>query len=217
MTTTDTAPATERREFTHAEWADEARARFGENGLDWAFVCPGCADIATAREFPGPMRERIGQECIGRHRADLPELPAERGCMHAAYGLIPGPVAVTMSDGRVIRVFRFAPAPSRESQNAPQAPEGTPGPANAENAPHAAVGAARAVPAATVEAPGAYWSVEHGWTDEPRIDCSCFISAPCPHCESLTPCEHCPTEVLVLADELDAHLTDVHPGAESEA
>jgi hypothetical protein len=129
------------REYTHADWIAEGKARFGASGLDWAFICPNCGDVATARDFPDQERERIGQECVGRHRGALEGEPgphgrghATRGCNWAAYGLIPGPVAVTMPDGTVVRMFAFAPAP-QPPQSAAQILGALQGPERAENPP----------------------------------------------------------------------------------
>lgn len=119
-----TAPAEDPTEMTHAEFGAFARARFGQNALDWAFVCPNCGDIATARDFPDDQRDHVGQECVGRHRGALKADGgmAERGCNWAAYGLIPGPLKVTLADGTVVRSFRFAPAP----QTAPEQDDAAP-------------------------------------------------------------------------------------------
>lgn len=112
------------RALTQAELGEEAARRFGPDPMNWAFICPNCGDIATAKDFP--ERERVGQECVGRHRGALEGEPgpqgrgqAERGCNWAAYGLLRGPWEVTMPDGQVAYGFALAPAP--ESAPAPPA------------------------------------------------------------------------------------------------
>ena len=106
------------RKLTQAELLAESEARFGDDPLNWAFQCPNCGDIATARDFPEGSRERIGQECVGRHRGALRgpagrndgRGEADRGCDWCAYGLIGGPWSVVMPDGREVGSFPLAPA-----------------------------------------------------------------------------------------------------------
>lgn len=204
MTTTDTAPPRELREYrelTQAELHAEARARFGPDHLDIAFVCPTCGDVATGRDFPEGEYARLGQECIGR-------LLPKRGCKATAYGFFKGPWTVVMPDGRRVASFPLAPAPPQPPHSAQRTPDRPEGHASARSAPEATV---------RPEAPGSYWTAEHGWRDDASgIGCACHITAPCAACESLTECEHCPTEVLVPEDDMAAHLHDVH-GIESEA
>lgn len=119
MTDNDTQTAPKTR-WTQAELVDEARRRFGDDPNDWAFKCPSCADVATARDFKaaGAEPERVGQECIGRHRGALSGPPtndggrarAERGCDWAAYGLFRGPWFITQPDGREVAAFELAGA-----------------------------------------------------------------------------------------------------------
>lgn len=116
------------RTLTHAELLAEAQERFGENPLDWAFLCPACGDAATGRDFGEalaghPRTERgaaiaasdiIGQECIGRTLGALAQGAEKyqgRGCNWAAYGLFPAPWTVTLPDGGTMHCFPLAPAP----------------------------------------------------------------------------------------------------------
>ena len=113
----------EARTLTHEQLRAEAAARFGPDPMGWAFQCPACGDVATLRDFraSGGNPNRAGQECIGRLLGSGPAehgKPAQgvRGCDWAAYGLIPGPWAVTIpaSYGRpatTLRAFPLAPAP----------------------------------------------------------------------------------------------------------
>lgn len=116
---------TESRVLTQEELWAEAKERFGDCTLDWAFQCPSCEDIATGTEFfkalaehPRKHRESernvfftdvFGQECIGRTLGK----DADRGCMYAAYGLIHGPWQVAVP-GRTKPMYCFplAPAPA---------------------------------------------------------------------------------------------------------
>lgn len=205
MTTTDTAApiGTLRRELTQAEFHAEGTALFGLDYRAWAFRCPICGSVATPADFPKGSGDRAPVECLGRY--GVPDR-----CKYAAYGFIPSPWSVVQEDGSVVFCFPFA-APSQAPRSAAQDPAATPGPESPAGAPDAAVGPGRGNGAATVEAPGAYWTVEHGWTDEPRIDCSCHITAPCHRCEALVTCGDCPSEVQVLDYEMDAHKAECHP------
>jgi hypothetical protein len=104
--------------FTQAELMAEGRARFGDDPLTWAFVCPSCGDVATLRDFQDATGDiaLAGQECIGRSLGALLKPPSnERGCDWAAYGLLPGPwIVVLPAHGdkpeTEARSFAFAPA-----------------------------------------------------------------------------------------------------------
>lgn len=116
--------ATEKRTWTQAELLAEAKRRFGDDPLDFAFVCPSCGDVTAIREFREARHENhrdgsdcaghpelAGQECIGRLLGALkgPQKAWKgRGCDWAAYGLIPGPWSVEMPDGRTVSSFRLA-------------------------------------------------------------------------------------------------------------
>lgn len=110
-----TAPKTT---WTQAELLAEAKRRFGEDPRDWAFRCPRCGDVATARDFKQADADPncIGQECIGRHLGALKGPPtddggrsiAKRGCDWAAYGLIGGPWMVELPNGKTLPSFPLA-------------------------------------------------------------------------------------------------------------
>lgn len=109
MTTAKTASDTEKTEYTQAELMAEARARFGDDPLDFAFVCPSCDDVATIRDFKeagGPYL--AGQGCIGRLLGALSG-PPTRGCDWAAFGLIGGPWQIVLPGGKKVWSFRLAP------------------------------------------------------------------------------------------------------------
>lgn len=97
MTTkTDAVPAHYNHiRITQDDLQAEAKLRFGDDVLKYAFHCPHCDDVATIAEFrdlagdPG----RAGQECIGRSLGAnaKPKPTNTRGCDWAAYGLFRGP------------------------------------------------------------------------------------------------------------------------------
>lgn len=126
MTTT-----TDHRKLTQEQLRAEARARFGDNPLDWAFRCPHCGDVATGNDFSKALTENprthrdgskvsvsdiIGQECIGRllgalngpAGTDGGRGEASRGCDWVAYGLLCGPWEVVLADGRSMWAFPLA-------------------------------------------------------------------------------------------------------------
>lgn len=106
------------RTLTQAELVTEMTARFGSDPLDWAFACPHCREVATARDFRAAKADpnRVGQECIGRHLGALSGPPtkdagrsrAQRGCDWVAYGLLQGPWFVVLPDGREVPSFPIA-------------------------------------------------------------------------------------------------------------
>lgn len=91
------------RKLTQAELMAEAKERFGEDYLKWAFRCPHCGDVATFADFKeaGADPGRCGQECLGRHLGALNRETGGsnykgRGCDWAAYGLFHGPWEVVL-------------------------------------------------------------------------------------------------------------------------
>lgn len=107
--------------MTQDELVAAARERFGDDATKWAFVCPNCGDVATVQDFIDAGKPNAaGQECIGRSKGALSGPPtedsgrsiAERGCDWTAYGLLGGPVEVTLPNGKVVRSFELAEASS---------------------------------------------------------------------------------------------------------
>lgn len=114
--------------MTQLELVNEATARFGDDPMAWAFVCPSCGDVATGQDVrqaladnprthksgkPIAASDILGTECIGRTLGALRGPVKDwkgRGCDWAAYGLFRGPVIVTLSDGSTMGVFRLAEA-----------------------------------------------------------------------------------------------------------
>jgi hypothetical protein len=126
---------TDNHKLTQAELVAEARQRFGDNPLDWAFRCPTCSDVATGNDFSKALAEHprthrdgspvgasdiLGQECIGRTLGALEgegsRGKASRGCDWSAFGLFRGPWEIVMPDGRSAYGFALADAPGGEGQ-----------------------------------------------------------------------------------------------------
>ena len=101
--------------MTHDEWRKEAIRRFGPNIEDWKFVCPGCGNIASGRDFKdvGAEPNSMYQECIGRYRGGIRWANKKKNqkgpCDYAGYGLFNiCPVIVVRDDGVEISSFAFA-------------------------------------------------------------------------------------------------------------
>lgn len=123
MTTTS-----DHRKLTQAELLAEARERFGDDPLKWAFVCPSCGDVANGADFSKALAERprknrsgedviasdvVGQECIGRTLGALETSDDKytgHGCTWTAYGLFRGPWEIALPSGRTAYGFPLAPA-----------------------------------------------------------------------------------------------------------
>jgi len=92
----------------------ELKRRFGENMLDWSFVCPACGKVSTVRDFKnaGAQPNDSFQNCIGRFTGKgSPTKKSKDGCNWAAYGLFgtldKGDVVVC-EDGDSIQVFAMS-------------------------------------------------------------------------------------------------------------
>ena len=112
---------------TQKEWQAELLNRFGDDPMDWAFICPTCKDVATGLDFRKALQERgdsrtasqlLGQMCIGRVLGALQHDSAKnwkgRGCDWCSYGLFQGPdyvIVVGDDTSREVPVFAFAPKP----------------------------------------------------------------------------------------------------------
>jgi hypothetical protein len=108
--------------YTLKEWKAEGKRRFGDDIMNWKFVCPACGRVNTGREFEevGAEPNDMYQTCIGRHngkgtnRPITPKkgVPApEHGCNWAAFGLLGtlnGGDIVVSDNGKEVPIFSFA-------------------------------------------------------------------------------------------------------------
>jgi len=113
------------RTLTHDEWIAEGRKLFGDDMLDWRFVCPVCGNVQSPNDFEvhkdkGAIPESAAKLCIGRFLpeskrrealGDNPPNAKQKPCDYASFGLFNlCPVKVTLPDGGpTIPVFGFAP------------------------------------------------------------------------------------------------------------
>lgn len=103
------------RKITFAEFAAEARRRFGDDQLAWKFQCPACGHVASVRDWKdaGAPETAIAFSCVGRW---LPKsrdaFSNDRGpspCNYAGGGLFKlNPLTVVHSGGREYQMFEFA-------------------------------------------------------------------------------------------------------------
>lgn len=111
------AAAAPRDPFVYAtpeEWEAEAVRRFGENELEWRFVCPSCGLVAKVDEWrlAGAPIQGAARSCVGRWLgADGSKTFRKAGgpCNYAGGGLFGlNPVTVHFPDGSRQHVFAFA-------------------------------------------------------------------------------------------------------------
>lgn len=107
-------------QITHAELGAEAKRRFGENMLDWKFVCPVCGHIAAVKDWQaaGAPNAAAAYSCVGRwskqRRESFPikgsTKMVDRPCDYAGGGFFAlNPQPVLMPDGVVFWSFALAP------------------------------------------------------------------------------------------------------------
>lgn len=102
------------------EWQAKGKELFGDNILNWAFICPACGKISTGFDFKnaGATQNDTYNSCIGRHNGKgisgvsfKGGNPPENGCDWAAFGLFKtlgkGDVVIS-EDGSTIHIFKFA-------------------------------------------------------------------------------------------------------------
>ncbi|MEI2742745.1 MAG: VVA0879 family protein [Candidatus Competibacter sp.] len=109
--------------LSHDAWLAEGRRLFGEDFLDWRFVCPSCGHVAAVRDWKtaGASIDAVAFSCVGRwlddHRATAKAAFKNAGgpCDYTGGGLIKlNPVAVDLQ-GKIQHFFRFAD-PSLEAK-----------------------------------------------------------------------------------------------------
>jgi len=97
----DVEAITKHRKLTQAELMAEAKERFGEDVMTWAFRCPSCGDVASLGDFKAADADPglAGQECIGRILGALSKAIKKykgRAFHSAAYGLCRGPSQIDL-------------------------------------------------------------------------------------------------------------------------
>lgn len=101
--------------YTLEQWQQEGTRRFGEDKMNWKFVCPACGRITSVKEMveAGAEPDDAVQKCMGRINGKGGPWGKDTGdgCNWAAYGLFKcmGKGAVVLKEGREVDVFQFAP------------------------------------------------------------------------------------------------------------
>jgi len=99
------------------EWLAEAKKRFGDDPLNWKFVCPSCGHIQSCVDFR-PYKDKGADpndayfSCIGRFDGHMKTsmLSGESPCNYTLGGLfVLATTVVVLEDGRQLPVFEFAP------------------------------------------------------------------------------------------------------------
>ena len=93
------------------EWNAEAIARFGQDPLDWKFVCPACMHVQSIRDYvdAGAPAGAFAFSCVGRYLGACDEAFSGKGpCSYAGGGLFRlNPVTVKTPNGPQT-MFAFA-------------------------------------------------------------------------------------------------------------
>ena len=100
--------------MTREEWEQKGKELFGEDMLDWRFVCPSCGHVQTARDFKpyedeGATPGDACFDCVGRFDGHdkVKMLSGKSPCNYSTGGLFCiSPIRVLCGD-KVIRSFAF--------------------------------------------------------------------------------------------------------------
>ena len=77
-------PAGKRITLSLDEWLRAAKELYGEDQLEWEFVCPACGNVQKGRDFEaaGKMKEYAHFCCLGRYI----ELAGKKTCNYICCG-----------------------------------------------------------------------------------------------------------------------------------
>lgn len=106
---------------TKAEWEAEGKELFGEDMLQWEFVCPSCKNVQKPEDFRkykdrGATPNTAMFNCIGRYdgHGDNDMCAGKQPCNYTSGGLLMiNPVCVIDEEGKKHYIFDF----NREKNN----------------------------------------------------------------------------------------------------
>jgi len=105
------------RTTTYEQWLSDAKARFGDNAMDWRFECPVCHHVASVKDWRDAKAPEgaVAFSCVGAYTNAPARKAFEEGgtgpCNYAGGGLFKlNPVTVTGGPGGDHTVFEFASA-----------------------------------------------------------------------------------------------------------
>jgi hypothetical protein len=102
--------------YTIDEWLAEGERLFGQNMLEWKFVCPSCGHVQTPEDFrphkdKGSTPDSARFSCIGRYdgHMDTDMCSGKSPCNYTSGGLFKlAPITVIDADGKKFSCFAFA-------------------------------------------------------------------------------------------------------------
>jgi len=104
--------------MTKDEYIAEGERRFGSDRMEWAWVCPVCKHVQTARDYKeaGAPEGAVAFSCVGRWLGAGSGFTGHNApCDYAGGGLFGlNPLYVTDDNDKEHHLFEFAPA--REGQ-----------------------------------------------------------------------------------------------------
>ena len=103
--------------YTQKQWLQKGTELFGDDYLNWKFVCPACGKVSSIKDFKEYTEglDAAFLNCIGRHngKGKMPNTDGYQekyGCNWTAGGLfktlLKGHVVI-FEDGKEIDVFPF--------------------------------------------------------------------------------------------------------------
>lgn len=101
--------------MTKQEWLDKGKQLFGDDMMQWEFVCPSCGHVQKVEDFR-PFKDKGATpnsaliECIGRYDGHMENDigSGKSPCNYASYGLLNfNRVTVIEEDGTEHRCFAF--------------------------------------------------------------------------------------------------------------
>jgi len=98
--------------IAHEDWCAKGRELFGDDPMNWKFVCPSCGHVASVADWKnaGASEGEFAFSCIGRRLGSGNDMGGKKQpCNYAGGGLFQlNPVIVIYADGGERPTFAFA-------------------------------------------------------------------------------------------------------------